>query len=871
MAFDDSIYSNILAELPVQMISLKEKDEVWRKRNMDALEAVGRAQYTENLKLIENYEMIKGRFIYSHYFETDGYTDFIAQLTKEFELPSYLRHYDIISQVINTLSGEWQKRPDIFKVKNFSEDATNEYERTKTELLHKYVNSKIKAEVVKKLYEQGLDPEKQDFESEQEAQEYQQILQEAEQALTPPEIQEYMNTKWTQQAEIWGQHQIELDKQRFTLKEKEKEEFEDMLVADRCFRHFYLTSNGYNQETWNPIHVFYHKSPEVKEIENSDYVGRCFYLSLPAIIDRYGHKMKKTEINALQQKSYKQDKSKWGYAAGTDWVYNEYLMPFKGFQGYDIARKNSEIPFLQPNELDYYTSGRALNERKGLYLVTEAYWKSQEKIGKVTYIDENGIKTSKFVDETFIVPEGFTELDSTFKDSDDVNTVVWTWVNRVWKGIKINLKNSQYGKDLYIDINPLEFQFKGDFNPYGAKLPVCGQVFSPRNSKSMSLVDLMKPYQIFYNVAMNQLYQIMEREIGRFIVMDVNMFPDVKDWGGEGAWDKFMLIAKNMGLVPADTSPQNIKGSVAATGGYLPKDFNFDESARMLSRLNLAQQFEQMALRQVGFNQYRLGAYSGEATASGIQAGLDKSYAQTESYFTNFSNYLRRCYEMDLAIAQYVQSQNKDFSVMYTKSDSSREFIRIASTDLLLADLHVRVTNSLEYMRQTESLKQLALQNNTSGANILDLAEIITENSPEAIKVKLKQSVQRQEELQERDFQLKQQAIEQDRALKEAELAQKEDHFTRDLQNNLDEAYIREGMSIINSEPSDTSNIQAEKMNREDARAIQKNQLENQKNINEANYKNRKLALEQAKVAAALKIQEKELQYAKIMKGKEDK
>lgn len=868
MSVIDSTYTNIIAELPAQMIPLSKKDDAWKKRNMDALEAMGRAQYVENLKLIENYEMVKGRFIYNHYFQQEGYTDFLAQLSREFELPSYLRHYDIISQVINTLSGEWQKRPDVFRVKNFSEDATNEFERTKTDLLHKYVNSKIQATVVQKLYEQGLDPNKEDFASEEEAQQYQQILEQARQTLTPPEIEEYMSTKWIQQAELWGQHQIELDKQRFNLKEKEKEEFEDMLVADRCFRHFYLTPTGHNQETWNPIHVFLHKSPEVREVENGDYVGRCFYLSAPSIVDRYGYLMTKDEIESLQSGSFKEDKTKWNYAPGTEYVYNEYMMPFKGFQGYDIARQNSPVPFLQPSDLEYVSSGRALNERKGLFLVTEAYWKSQEKIGKITYIDENGILTSKFIDENAVIPEGFVEKDSTFDDSDEVNTVVWTWVNRVWKGIKINLKNTVYGKDIYLDIKPIDFQFKGDINPYNAKLPVCGQVFSIRNSKSMSLVDLMKPYQIFYNVAMNQLYQIMEREIGRFVVMDVNMFPDVKDWGGEGAWEKFMLVAKNLGIAPADTSPANLKGAIGATGGYLPKDFNFDDSARMLSRISLAEKFEQMALRQVGFNQYRLGTFSSEATASGVAAGQEKSYAQTETYFTNFSNYLRRCYEMDLAIAQYTQSQNKDVTVMYTKSDMSRAFVKLASTEILLADLNVRVTNSLEYIRQTETLRQLALQNNTSGANILDLTEIITSNSPEAIKLKLKESVKKQEQLQQRDYELKQSQIEQERQIKEAELAQKEDHFERTLQNNLDVQYIKEGAAAINSEPQEVTNTDDRDMAKQ-ANENSKLTLARQKQLSESDYKLKKLALEQAKINSQLQIQNKELEYAKIMKGKE--
>ena len=78
----------------------------WGQRCMDALETIGKSQFTNNLKLIENYEMIKGRFIASHYFYTEGYDSTISQLAAELELPNYLRHYDIISPVINTLSGE---------------------------------------------------------------------------------------------------------------------------------------------------------------------------------------------------------------------------------------------------------------------------------------------------------------------------------------------------------------------------------------------------------------------------------------------------------------------------------------------------------------------------------------------------------------------------------------------------------------------------------------------------------------------------------------------------------------------------------------------------------------------------------------------
>ena len=125
------MYTTSYDILPAQSISLKEKlkvsnndsNKTWSQKTMDALESIGRNQYSMNLKLIENYEMIKGKFIFSHYFETDGYKGLLSKLSEEVELPSYLRHYDIISQVINTMSGEWQKRPDTFKVKHVGDSA----------------------------------------------------------------------------------------------------------------------------------------------------------------------------------------------------------------------------------------------------------------------------------------------------------------------------------------------------------------------------------------------------------------------------------------------------------------------------------------------------------------------------------------------------------------------------------------------------------------------------------------------------------------------------------------------------------------------------------------------------------------------------
>jgi len=889
MGIYNPFYSASIDILPVQNVPLKEKlekpsddsNKTWGQKCMDALETIGKSQFTNNLKLIENYEMIKGRFIASHYFYTEGYDSTISQLAAELELPNYLRHYDIISPVINTLSGEWQKRPDLLKVRQVGDAATNEYLRTKSEMLQQYIFQKINSEIDKRLLEKGIDINKQDFSSEEEAAQYQQGVEQMRQTLTPPEIQRFMDVDFLTQAEKWGQHHLEYSREVFNLPEKEKIEFEDMLVADRCFRHFYITPTGYNQETWNPVNTFFHKSPDVLYIEDGDYVGRIFHLSLPAIIDRYGYLMNKEDLDLLNGYN-KEDKTLWNDNK-YNWVYENYLVPFKGYPAYDIMKNswnrysNGDIPFLDNTSFNQIYDNDFYRDREGFYFVTEGYWKTQKKIFKITYLDEeSGDIVVRLVDENYIIPEHFVESNQLFTDTHDINTYCVTEINETWKGIKINTGvDKNLKKDLYLAIQPNDFQFKGDFNIYGCKLPVCGQVFSIRNSRSMSLVDMMKPHQIGYNVAMNQLYQISEKEIGMFVVMDVNMFPNNKDWGGQDAWGKWMLMAKAYGLLPADTSPANINNSLAATGGFLPKVLDLNLAAQMVSRRENAIFYEQQALKQIGFNEYRLGSFNQSSTATGIQQGMAQSYSQTESHFTNFSNYLRRCHQMDLSIAQYVQGQKEDVAFTYIKSDHSRAFVKILGTDLLLSDLGVFVSNSQEHARQLEMIRQYALNNNTAGMSPVDVADVIMINSPAEIRKQLDISYKALLQQQQQAQQAQQQQLEQATAIAKEKEDREDIRQDKLLQNNLDREKIKAGVAVINSptvedvQIPDNGEFNREKLNLDSSIKREKLELDRQKLKSSNDNEARKLALQQSKIAADIQIQNKETETAKILKNKD--
>jgi hypothetical protein len=904
------IQNTFQSTLPVQQISLKEKlkdmDEYgvskFMKASMDALEAIGRMQWVSNYDLKENYDLIRGRFIFQHYLDRNDMFDLSSAVSQEFNMPSYIKHYDITSKAVNVLVGEYLKRPDGFRVRANDKESSNEIKRMKTEMLHSYVQSKIAEEINNKLIQQGLDPYRNEFKNEEEQAEYQELIQQQTQALTPPQLEDYLRNDYFTAAEQFGQHIIELDKDRFNLKEVEAKEFEDMLVADRCFRHFFLTATGYAQETWNPLNTFFHRSPEVEYTDDGDYVGRVFWLSKAQIIDRYGWMMTQKQIEALYPKEEYKGTGDSGilneaysasiYPFGD---YRDYMMqvnalgydPHTGFPGGGMNQMNQ----MTTQDIDVlFGSGFGLNFRAtDIIMVTEAYWKSQRKIGKLNFIDpETGELTSQIIDETFN-PKlfGIKEVKTTFEESVEPNTVAWTWVTQVWKGVKINVnyadssaQNNDVNKfsqrALYVGVEPAPFQFKGQYNPFIAcKLPVVGRVFNNRNGDSMSLVDLLKPYQVLYNVSLNQVYELSQREVGKFVLMDMNLIPNLKDWGGGENFEKFLAVAKAIGIAPVDTKASGAgMTSFASSNSYQVLDAS--ETDRIAGKLNLAILIEDQAYKQIGITPQRLGTIAASETATGINQSVSNSYAQTESYFEKFSNYKRRCLQANIEIAQFVYSKEKDITLNYTMSDLSRGFVNITDPDLLLRDLGVYPTFSQEITRQLETIRQLAINNNTTNMPMSALTDMLTMNSVREIQQALRKSEdnfnKQQQAAQEAEMQQAQAALEAEAAEKQADRDLKKYEIDTKANTELQKVTLQgiSNESSFNPELDLTDKLIAQKdIALKEQQLSSQNYTSQQQLVNQQIDSIRKNKLEKEKMLSDKQMKEKEaLNKEKIEQAK---
>jgi hypothetical protein len=263
--------------------------------------------------------------------------------------------------------------------------------------------------------------------------------------------------------------------------------------------------------------------------------------------------------------------------------------------------------------------------------------------------------------------------------------------------------------------------------------------------------------------------------------MGASLLPNVKDWGGEEAQEKFMTIAQNLGLAIVDDSTS----AQAQSMQYGLKVMDMDESDRIQRLINLAMLIEQQGFMQLGITPQRQGSIQASETATGTQTAVNNSYAITEIYFEQFSNYRRRKLQMLLELSQYVEGQGEgDVVKQYTTSDLGRAFIKVNSTDLLLKDFGVYLMNSAEQQRKKDLVEQILLKNNQSMMPLSKLIQTVRLDSLADIQKKLEEQ---EVEMQKQEQAKQQQAMEmqQQQIQAQSEQADKARAFEAE-QNELD-------------------------------------------------------------------------------------
>ena len=882
---------------PIQFLPKKDKDDEWAAWNLDWLEWQGLKQIRRNARrLMKNYKLAKGIIDKSDYIieENNEYRDVVELLTKEDQSALELKFYPIIPNVINVLVAEFAKRSTKLTYRAVDELSYNEMLEQKRAAVEEVLLSDARMKIENALVEQGMDPESPEFQEEMNP----------EKIKSLPEIEMFFKKDYRSMIEQWASHQHKVDVERFKMDELEERAFRDMLITDREFWHFRMMEDDYEVELWNPVITFYHKSPDARYISQSNWVGKTDMMTVADAIDRYGYIMTGDQLEALESiypirsagytiGGIQNDGSFYDATKSHDWnvespslAYRQYTTAMNGtvLEGGDIIAQ-----ILSEGE-DYYDQGTSY-----LVRVTTGYWKSQRKVGHLTKITETGEVSNEIITEDYKVTDKPIYDTKLFKNKTKDNLVFgehidWIWINEVWGGVKIGpnipsywgMNNPGGFAPIYIGIDrntigPLKFQFKGDQSLYGCKLPVEGSVFSDRNTKSTALLDLMKPYQIGYNIVNNQIADILVDELGTVILLDQNALPRHslgEDWG-KGNLAKAYVAMKNFSMLPLDTSITNTEN--ALNFQHFQK-LDLEQTQRLMSRIQLATYFKTQAYEVIGVNPQRMGQQLSQQTATGVEQAVAASYAQTEVFFIQHCDYLMpRVHQMRTDLAQYYHSTKPSARLSYITTADEQVNFEINGTDLLMRDLNIFCSTTANHRAVLEQLKQMSMQNNTTGASIYDLGKIIQSDSIAELNSALKASEQKQQQMKQQEMQSqqqmqdqqlqKQQEIEQMKI--DAAAAEKEKDRQRDiLVAEIRAAGYGSTVDVNQNLMSDYQDAMAEI--RQSDEYQQQINLQSQKNSDKIMIDRDKNNIEREKIQAQRDIANTQLEIARVNKNKFD-
>lgn len=882
---------------PLQFLSNVDKDEEWAAWNLDWLEWNGLKQVRRNARrLMKNYKLAKGIIDKTDYLieEDNEYRDIVEILTKEDASALELKFYPIIPNVINVLVAEFAKRSTKLTYRAVDDFSYNEMMEQKRKMVEDTLMADAQTKIMAALIEQGLDPNS----------------EEANKQLQPdtikslPEIEQFFKKDYRGMIEQWASHQHQVDVERFRMDELEERGFRDMLITDREFWHFRMMEDDYEVELWNPPLTFYHKSPDARYISQGNWVGKIDMYTVSDVIDKYGYLMTQEQMEACEAVypirsggyitgGYQNDGTYYDATKNHDWnvnmpslAYRQYTTMMAGsvYDGGDIINQ-----ILSEGE-DYFDQGTAY-----LLRCTTAYWKSQRKVGHLTKINENGEVFTEIITEAYKVTDKPIYDTRLFKNKTKDTLIFgehidWIWINEVWGGVKIGpnipsfwgMNNPGGFSPIYIGIErnhigPLKFQFKGDNNLYGCKLPVEGAVFSDRNTKSTALLDLMKPYQIGFNIVNNQIADILVDELGTVIMLDQNSLPRHslgEDWG-KGNLSKAYVAMKNFQMLPLDTSITNTEN--ALNFNHFQK-LDLSQTERLMSRVQLAGHFKQQAYEVIGVNPQRMGQQLSQMTATGVEQAAAASYAQTEVFFIQHCDYLMpRVHQMRTDLAQYYHSTKPSARLTYMTSADEKVNFEINGTDLLMRDLNIFASTTANHRAVLEQLKSMALTNNTTGASIYDLGKLVQSDSIAQMNSVLKEAEQKQTAVKQQEQQSAQQLQEQQLAAQkeqkqmeiDAEAIKEEKNRQRDILVAEIRASGMGAMSDINKN-QESDYMDAMKEIRASEEYQDQTNLQREKEVNRMNIDTQKNQIEREKIAAQREIANKQLQIAQENKNKFD-
>lgn len=692
--------------LPEQAIPYEKKNKEWRIQCVNACDSRNRWNSRDTRTFFRT-KLICTNLINNIL----DYEDLMGtlnpnQLDADF-IPEKIQHHPIINSKLNTLIGEEiARRADYMAVVSNPEAISQKEEELKSKLNQEIQN----------LVEDDSIPENQ--------------LQERLE-----KIKKKYNYSWQDRREARANKILNNYSKKYNFNNLFTEGFRHALIMGEEIYNLDIDNGEPKIECINPLYVYTFRSGMSSKIEDSDIICIDEYWNPSRIIDTYYEDLSEEEIKRITQ-------------------------PFSataGGQSYDQEYAN--VMSITQSDMDYLLRSQdfvgspyiSSYDANGNIRVLRAFWRSLKEVKKVKYFDEFGDVQYKIMSSEYIPDKKLGETAETL------------WVNEWWEGTKIM-------NDIFVRMRPKPIQYNSLNNPSKCHPGIIGRVYNIQNTRAVSLVEMLKPFQYMYDVIWYRLNKLISKNIGKVALIDINTKPE--------SWtvDKWMYYLNDTNIMFTDGFNESKKGERTGTlASQLETGRVIDmELGGMIQQcINLLEYIKNEISDLSGITKQREGQVNSRETVGGIERAITQSSFNTELYYATHELCIKDVLIGFLETAKLAFRGNKTMS-QYILDDGEIQLFEIDGDDFAEADYGIQMVNSNKLLKINQRIEQLAEVSIQNGGSISTYIDVLLSDSiaDKINKLEAAEEMQRKlaQEARDQENQRVMAKIESDQRIAEAEL-----------------------------------------------------------------------------------------------------
>ena len=425
-------------------------------------------------------------------------------------------------------------------------------------------------------------------------------------------------------------------------------------------------------------------------------------------------------------------------------------LSFSMYESYfpDVCKKYSD----EDRSLFRKTPNMIRDSNTDLYDVWHVVWRGEARSALVTFVNQNGLMDTRIEEDDYVLNA----------ENGDIS-IEYIYVPQVYECTRIGTRNDAiypYGA------RPIAYNRHGKlpYNGINELLPGFGR---------FSIVDIVTPYQVFYNiVSYHREMTIAKNKLS------------------------ILMLAKSLlGKVPEDTIYKMLADGILLVDDGVDQGMLRAQQVRILQNnigdyitqlSNLLQEIKASANEQVDMTPQRYGEIANSAGK-----GVTEEAVIRGSMGTVILEYMMDCmrerdYNRDLDFTKFAWIDGLDTS--YRDMNGDIKYISLDVNSHVYADYLIKAKNSVKEQDKLRQLQNYAFSAAQNGDNMMAIAAIQGDNVAAITKLIKKYQEEKNahdEQLQQMEQQIKQ--MEQEFEIQKIQAKGEEDRKTKELEGYLDQ------------------------------------------------------------------------------------